>query len=134
MKGASLANEDEDSQQTQVAMVSSVQEATAYLAAEMDHNELQKAGLQIEELFLGCTYNGVKCALNEMKSFTDKRYGNCFTFNWNGSHYIERHGQNMGKDVYLLGTWSLCCRLLALPRKRFNEKNSFLCVFECQVS
>ncbi len=81
LKDASLANEN--SQLTQVAILTSMQEAIACVAAEMDHKELQKAGLQIEELFLGCTYNGLKCSPNEMKSFTDKRYGYCFTLNWN---------------------------------------------------
>ncbi len=96
----------------QMSFVSSMQEATAYVAAEMEEKELQKAGLQIDEFFVRCTYNGIKCSFNEMKSFTDKRYGNCFMFNWNGSFYVQRHGQNMGKDISLLGTWSLYYGLL----------------------
>ncbi len=95
MKEAGLSSEDQ-----QLSILSSVQEATAYLAAEMDEKELQKAGVQIDEFFVGCAYNGLKCSLNEMKSFTDKRYGNCFTFNWDGSYYVQRHGQNMGKGIF----------------------------------
>ncbi len=81
-----------------------MQEATSYVAAEMDEKELQKAGVQIDEFFVRCTYDGIRCPLNQMKSFTDMRYGNCFTFNWNGSYYAHRQGQNLGKDVSLLGT------------------------------
>ncbi len=77
---------------------SALQEATAYVAAEMDHEVLQNAGIQIGDFFVRCTYDGLKCSLDEMKYFTDKRYGNCFAFNWNGSYYVQRQGANMGND------------------------------------
>ncbi len=98
MKDAGLPNEKGQGKADLMAMSSALGEATAYVAAEMDQKELQKAGTHVDEFFTRCTYNGLKCSLDDMKSFTDKRYGNCFTFNWNGSYYLQRHGANMGND------------------------------------
>ena len=37
----------------------------------------------------------------EMKSFVDRRYGNCFVFNWNGTRMIDRASKDHGFFVQM---------------------------------
>ncbi len=46
--------------------------------------ELSNIGFQLENFLLDCSYNGINCSSNFVRSLSSV-YGNCFTFNWKAS-------------------------------------------------
>ncbi len=85
-----------------IAVSSVLRDAVSYITHDVEHETLSKAGFQKEETFARCSYNGIKCNLDEMKQFYDAQYGNCFIFNWNGSRSVARAGASTGKVAELI--------------------------------
>ncbi len=92
-----LTHDNESISVDQTAVSSALIDAISYVTLDIEPERLMAAGFQKEETFGRCTYNGIKCNLDEMKQFLDPQFGNCFIFNWNGTLWAKKAGSSTGR-------------------------------------
>jgi hypothetical protein len=85
--------------------------------------ELFNIGFQLDNMLLDCSYNGINCSSNFVRSLTSV-FGNCFTFNWKASMEQLYALNDMGTAMVLFEGLSLTFyvpRQLSFPLTNFSD-------------
>jgi hypothetical protein len=103
----------------QSAIVATLKDSLPLIIGALEDESIQEVGVTAEETFLSCHYDKKDCDISHFKTFVDRRYGNCFIFNWNGTRIVSRsskdHGffvqMNVQRDQYMSLTESVGMRV-----------------------
>ena len=62
---------------------------------------LQDVGFTLDTMLISCFYNGLKCSKSDFTYNYTYEYGNCYTFNKNGSRTTKISGAGTGLQLEL---------------------------------
>ena len=62
---------------------------------------LQDVGFTLDTMLISCFYNGLECSKSDFTYYYTFEYGNCYTFNKNGSRTTKISGAGTGLQLEL---------------------------------
>ncbi|CAD5217551.1 unnamed protein product [Bursaphelenchus okinawaensis] len=82
---------------SRVALEAQVQDLMQTIIANLDPATLESAGYSLGDLVISCSFDTTPCDYeNDFTKVTDPDYGNCYTYNANGTHKTARSGSAYG--------------------------------------